>query len=177
MDRCEFAIESFKNVQELIRFIDQKAGAVLVIYGFILTAFIDFAKKLDFVNPFDAEGFFSIVHSILTFVFGLCLTSILMYQMYILIIEILRPRLAMNYSVDKKSIYYFEHIASMQKQSYISTFQQLENENELTAEVLEQVYEVSKIMKTKAEKLSRVMNCLYFSIVLLLIFIFLVELF
>lgn len=175
MDRLLFAIESFKNVQELIRFIDQKAGAVLVIYGFILTVFVDFAKKLQFVNPFELGGFFSVFHSIVTLLLGIFLAGMLLYKIYILVAKILRPRLAGNYDPGKMSVYYFEHIAQ-NKAVYMETFHHTQDEK-LVDEVLEQVFEVSKIMTQKSERLCHVMTSLFLTIVSLLVFILLVELF
>lgn len=175
MDRLTFAIESFKNTQELIRFIDQKAGAVLVIYGFILTVFVDFAKKLQFVNPFELKGCIPMLHSIATLLIGSFLAGMLLYKIYILVAKILRPRLAGNYDPEKMSIYYFEHI-SQDKSAYMQTFHQIED-NKLVDEVLEQVYEVSKIMTQKSERLCHVMTSLFSTVVALLVFILLVELF
>ncbi|ESS66027.1 hypothetical protein MGMO_216c00020 [Methyloglobulus morosus KoM1] len=48
MEKQNFALESIKNIQELIRFIDQKSGAVLLVSGLIMTAFLEFSKELIF---------------------------------------------------------------------------------------------------------------------------------
>jgi ABC-type multidrug transport system fused ATPase/permease subunit len=174
MDRLEFAIENFKNIQELIRFIDQKAGALLVIYGFILTAFVDFAKKLEFVNPLKHKEFFPFFHSILTFAVGVILIWLLLYKIYILVYKVIRPRVARNYVDGKLSFYYYDHITQMDKEVYKQKFHKL-SEEQLIEEVLDQVYEVSLIMIHKSINLNKVINSFFTTIVLLLLYILLVE--
>ena len=48
MEKQEFALESFKNIQQLIQFTDQKSGAILVVSGLVLTVFLEFSKNLVF---------------------------------------------------------------------------------------------------------------------------------
>jgi len=42
MDKTTFAFESFKNIQDLIKFADQKSSAVLVVAGLTFTGYIQF---------------------------------------------------------------------------------------------------------------------------------------
>ena len=48
MNKPEYALESFKNIQDLIKFADQKAGALLVVIGLVFTAFVQYLEKLTF---------------------------------------------------------------------------------------------------------------------------------
>jgi hypothetical protein len=48
MDRITYALESFKNIQDLIKFTDQKSSAVLVVIGLVFTAFVQYIEKLTF---------------------------------------------------------------------------------------------------------------------------------
>lgn len=48
MDKTTFAFESFKNIQDLIKFVDQKSSAVLVVTGLIFTGYIQFLQGLTF---------------------------------------------------------------------------------------------------------------------------------
>lgn len=174
MEKLEFAIEKFKNMQELIRFIDQKAGALLVIYGFILTVFVDFAKKLEFVNPAKYKEFLPFFQSILICVVGMGLIVMLLWKIYIIVYKVLRPRGAKNYSNGKLSLHYFDHITQLGKDRYKQLFNDLPD-NLLVEEILDQVYEVSTILKRKSDNLNKVLNSFFSSILLLLFFIFLVE--
>jgi len=45
MDKINFSLESYKNIQELIKFTDQKAGVLLVISGIVLSTFLQFSNK------------------------------------------------------------------------------------------------------------------------------------
>ncbi|OCT15981.1 hypothetical protein A8709_10195 [Paenibacillus pectinilyticus] len=171
--KYSFALDTFKNIQELIRFVDQKSSAVLVIYGFILSAFIATTNKLDFINPFSLT-FTKGMISLLAFVVGLSTLALLLYKIYIIINKILRPRLANNYLPNKHSIFYFEHIYKMGKDSYLEEFQNM-NEDDFEKEVAAQVFEVSGIMVKKTAYLNKVMTHLFYSIALLLCFIFLMQ--
>lgn len=44
MDKLEFTFESLKNLQDIIKFTDQKSGGVLVLTGIMITTFIDATK-------------------------------------------------------------------------------------------------------------------------------------
>jgi hypothetical protein len=170
MDKATFALEDFKNIQELIRFIDQKAGAVLVIYGFLITAFIEFAKNLIFINPFSLSTSKAITFSIITFLSGAILILILIYQIYYILFKIIEPKVASNYCKGEQCLYYFEHISNMKKSKFMDDIMQL-SEDEMLQELSGQVFEVSKIMSKKREDFCKVIRFLYVSIIILLVFI------
>jgi len=174
MDKPLFAFENLRNIQDLIKFIDQKAGALLVVYGFILTAFIDFAKRLKFVNVFELNGVIEIVLSILTFVVGIGLVFFITYQLYIIIVLILKPRIAGHYAPQELSVMYYEHICQMGKVRLLQEFNAL-NEQTLANEILGQVFEVSKILDKKSKYLAKTMNYLLYTIIGLLFFILLSQ--
>ena len=108
MEKENFALESFKNIQELIRFIDQKSGAVLVIAGLAFTGYIEFAKNLRFVT-FEEVNFLGVV----SFLSGLVTIIYLLYVVWISIFKVLKPRLAKNYKNGEHSLFYFEHLSQL----------------------------------------------------------------
>ncbi|EWG08637.1 MULTISPECIES: hypothetical protein [Cytobacillus] len=174
MDKYQLAQYNHQNIQELIRFIDQKAGAILVIYGFIITAYIEFAKDLKFINPFELNGF-KVFISLLTFLSSASLISLLIYQIYIILFEIIRAKKAENYTQEESSVLYFDHISKISKESFITLYKDLPI-NKSDEELLAQVYECSCIMSSKSEKLNSAIIYLFISILCLLFFIFLTTL-
>lgn len=170
MSRSTFALESFRNVQELIRFIDQKASAILVVYGLILTVFLEFIKRISYDKVFGLNNWGQISLSLALLIVGVTLIFLLVYQLYYIIMQILRPRLAMNYKEDDHAIFYFEHIAEMKKKDLLKKYITA-TEEIMVEEIVGQLYEVSKIMKTKTYRLKRVMKFLFINILLLLLFI------
>lgn len=176
MDKKELLQYNHSNIQELIRFIDQKAGALLVIYGFLFTATVEFAKKLKFINPFSLKGFLDSFISISLLVVGTALISLLIYQVYIVLFGVIKPRIAQNYTQEERSIIYFDHISKRSKQEYIDHFNKISDDKfheTIEKEMLEQIYEISCIMSQKSEKFNSVLGHLFLSIFLLLVFIFL----
>jgi hypothetical protein len=153
LSRSNFVLESFRNVQELIRFIDQKAGAILV-------ATLDLLQK---------------VISLFILGVGALLIVLLVYQLYYVIIEILKPRKAMNYKEDESSIFYYDHIAQMKKSDLLQKYN-TSTEEVMVEEIVGQLYEVSKIMRIKTFRLKRAMEYMFVNIVLLLVYIFLTTL-
>jgi Family of unknown function (DUF5706) len=160
MERETFILESFKNMQELIRFIDQKAGASLVVCGFSLTAFIEFSKILAFTCHPKFMG-------VIAFLTGLLFMGILIYELYVLLVEIVRPRLAKNYKPDEHSIFYFEHIAALSKVQYLEELVNPKIFNEIAG----QSYEVANILTTKIKRLSSSLRGLFWMIAALIAFI------
>jgi hypothetical protein len=171
MTNSTFALESLKNIQELIRFMDTKASALLVVYGLILTVFMDTAKKMSFLD-ITRMSFYDALISILVLIVGIFLVILLVYQLYFIIMQVLKPRLSLNYKEDEHSIFYFEHVASMKKSDVLKRYL-IANEAVMIEEIVGQVYEVSKIMKIKTHRLKKAMEYLFVNLVLLLLYIFL----
>lgn len=168
MDKTTFALEDFKNIQDLIKFMDQKAGFVLVIYGFIVTAFIEVAKNITLTNPFMLKSH-EMIYTLISFITGFALVCILIYQVYFIIFNVIGPKVASNYCEGEQCLFYFEHIAKMKKPRFKTEFQKLTEDNILN-EILGQVYEVSIILNKKRENFCIVTKFLYGSIIILIIF-------
>lgn len=175
MEKESFAIENFRNIQALIVFVHNKAGAILVIYGFILSAFISFAKDLDFIRISDVETDLDKSMAVLLILTGFALIVILIVQMYVIIFGIIKPQMAASYPKGERSLFYFEHIASMEKSLFAKQFNDLPQEQILN-EILSQVYEIAIILNGKMNKLSKSIGYLFASILLLLTFILLSKL-
>ena len=166
MEKQVFALESFKNIQELIKFLDQKSGAVLLVSGLILTVFLEFSKVLVF--NFESFSYASVV----TFAFGLTTSASLIYTIYLSIFRILRPRLAMHYCGNECSLLYFNHLSTMSdKPTMLEEFKKLDDES-ILKNLTDQIFEVSKVLDTKVAELHSAMNYLFFSVISLMIFIF-----
>lgn len=165
MDNQSFALESFKNIQELIRFIDQKANGVLLVSGLILTAFLEFSKALVFrFSSVSVAGF-------LTFLFGVTTIGLLSYVIYISIFEILRPQLEKNYSSNEASLLYFKHLAEIKDKALIQQKFKNLNDDSILESISDQIFEVSRILDVKIIELRKSMNYLFWSIASLLAFI------
>ena len=165
MKKIEFALESFKNIQELIRFIDQKSGAVLVIAGLAFTAYVEFVKNLNF-TPLNEASFIGVI----CFISSLATVLNLLIVAWISIFQVLKPRLAKNYSKDEHSLFYFEHLSKLGKDGVKTDFESL-SESKMLENILDQQFEVSRIMEQKTEYLGRSFNFLFASIISLVIFI------
>jgi hypothetical protein len=165
MKKVEFALESFKNIQELIRFIDQKSGAVVVIAGLAFTAYVEFIKNLDFATLSEVS-YIGIICFISSFVTVIGLFGVV----WISIFQILKPRLAKNYSSEELSLFYFEHLSKLGKVDVKTEFNNL-TESKMLENILDQQFEISQIMEQKTENLRRSFNFLFTSIISLMIFI------
>jgi len=163
MEKHDFALESFKNIQELIRFIDQKAGAVLVISGLVLTTFLEFSKELAFTKSISVMG-------ATVFILGLATGSLLTYVIYLSIMTI-KPKLAENYTTSEFSLFYFEHLAQMGKDNIHLNFEDLD-ESVMIKHIIDQSFEVSNILSKKTKKVQSSMDFLLYSIISLLLFVF-----
>lgn len=170
MDKIQYAIESFKNIQELIKFCDQKAGALLVVYGFILTLFTDNSKLLvvglDKQNP---------AISVIIFSIGIMLLLLMIVQSYLIIIWILKPQLANNYSASDSCLYYFEHIALSEKSELVTCINNLDD-NRMLTDVSTQIFEVSKVLYKKMRVLGYSFQLTLTSIILLISFVLVIKL-
>lgn len=165
MEKENFALESFKNIQELIRFIDQKSGAVLVIAGLAFTGYIEFAKNLRFVT-LEEVNFLGVV----SFLSGLVTIISLLAVVWVSIFKVLKPRLAKNYKNGEHSLFYFEHLSQLGKEQTLTDYKALSNEL-ILKNIIDQQFEVSKIMEQKTQFLAKSFNLLFTSIVALVIFI------
>jgi len=165
MKKINYALESFKNIQDLIKFIDQKANAILLVISLIFTVFVQNMRNLTFVfnNPSASE--------VIVFLAGLSVIVSLLIVMYYSIFEILKPRSAKNYKKGDFSTFYFEHIAT-ESESIHAKFDKLD-ENIMLKDILDQKIEISKILNEKRVNLSISFVWLFVSLISSIIFIIL----
>lgn len=164
MDNHTFTLESFKNIQDLIKFTDQKSGGILVVAGLELTAFISCIDKLSFNKNYTSAL------SVTTFLLGLITATLLIITIYYSVFKVLRPRMANHYSGNDASLFYFNHLASMtDKTGMYEKFRDV-TDDFILRNLTDQIFEVSKILKTKTNALYRSMNFLFYSIISLSIF-------
>jgi len=165
MDKINYALESFKNMQDLIKFADQKAGAILVVIGLIFTAFVQYLGNLTF--SFNGLTFIGV----LTFMAGFATIICLSFVIYYSIFKILKPRFAKNYQEGELSTFYFEHISKESKNIH-TKFETITNETMLK-DILDQKIEVSNILNEKNQNLSISFVWLFFSLISSMTFILL----
>jgi hypothetical protein len=171
MDKILYGIENFKNMQELIRFVDQKAGALLVVYGFVLTIFAERINTLTFGLPKENN---KTIISVLIFIIGATIILLLVTQLYYILVKILKPRLAKNYTSDESCLYYFEHVAAKDKSEIVSRFIDMDD-NKMLTDISGQIYEVSKVLNTKMDMLGIAIKYALSIIILLIIFTLVVK--
>jgi hypothetical protein len=165
MKKTDFVLESFKNIQDLIKFIDQKSAAVLVISGLIFTGYLEFFKTLEFVSPANAS-----LIGILTFVTSLCTISSLIVTIYISIFLVLKPRLAKNYNKNDFSLFYFEHVSALGKDKVSEAFKLLD-ETTMEKHIIDQQHEVAIILEEKTSNLGLSFNFLFITVISTMLFI------
>lgn len=147
MDKINYALESFKNIQDLIKFADQKAGAVLIVVGLIFTAFVQYIEKLTFSTDN------ATVIGTITFLSGLVTLVCVVVVLYYSVFRILKPRFAKNYQEGELSTFYFEHISKDNKVLH-EKYENLSDEGMLK-DIIDQQIEVSNILNEKNENLAK----------------------
>lgn len=151
MPKLTFSLENLKNIQEMIRYADQKAGAVLVVYGFFITIYIEIGKNLSLAL------YNNTMFGIFTFIIG-CMSGILiLHEVTYLFLKVIRPRLANGYDTEEKCIYYFEHVACCSKEELIETIMNIEEGN-MVSEIATQIHENSKVLTRKLFAIKSAIN-------------------
>lgn len=168
MKKDELAFESFKINQDLIKFIDQKASIVLVIFGALTTIYLNVVNSLALLNPFRINGFFNLIHPILLFALTASLLLTLVILIYVLIFKVILPRYASHYKKDEISLIYFDHISKLARDDYISSFL-AQKDDDILNSLLAQNYELSNIITIKQKFLSITIKLLFYSIIQLLL--------
>jgi hypothetical protein len=165
MDKYAFTLESYKNIQELIRFTDQKSGGVIVVAGLELTVFLNFIDKLGFNKDYTSLA------SVAVFLFGIITAILLAITIYISIFKVVRPRLANQYNAYEISLFYFNHLASAKNKTVMfNQFNNVTNDS-ILRNLTDQIFEVSKIMTAKTNGLYYSMTTLLYSMLTLSLFI------
>ena len=163
MKKTEYALESFKNIQDLIKFIDQKTGAILVFAALIFTGFLDIAKNLQVV-VLSVASFWGIV----TFIAGILTLTCFFILLYVSMFKVLKPRLAKTYKNDERSLFYFEHLSCWEKGEVAEEYKNL-SEDSMLKIIIDQQYEVAVIATEKTKRLKLLLILLFVSVVSLVI--------
>jgi hypothetical protein len=166
MEKTVIAFESFKNIQDLIKFADQKSSAVLVVAGLIFTGYFQFLEGLMYTRNFNFLG-------ICTFLTSLATAVSLVMVVYITIFKVLKPRTAEHYSQNNLSLFYYEHILQMGKEKVSEQYANITTEV-ILKNIIDQQFEISSILNKKTVELSLSLNWLFASIISMFIFILLV---
>lgn len=172
MKKVDLALESYKANQELIKFVDQKSGIVLVVFGFILTIYLKTVEVLSFVNPFQQNKLLEILSSLFIFILSISLGVTLLLQIYLITYKIILPRLAKHYNKSKDSLIYYDHVANLEREKYFTLFKELDD-SEILSQILCQNYELSIIIFEKNQFLSITIKLLFYSILQLVILLLL----
>lgn len=165
MENTEYLISSFNNIQELIKFTDQKIAGVLIVCGIQISIFYEVSNNLHIkINNLSFCSCFM-------FFVGFIFIILILVIMYKSIINVLKPRFATSKTEEKYSLYYFEDIALKSKKDLFTNVNNLSPEKQIY-EVSEQIYEIAVILNRKNRESRTIMNLLYGSIIILVLFIF-----
>lgn len=165
MKKTEFALEAFKNIQELIKFVEQKSGAVLVIAGLIFTGYIEFLKTLEFTSLSSSSIF-----GIIVFISSITTTISLILVIHKSIFKVLKPRLAKNYRENEFSLLYYEHLCCQERNQIYNQYKSL-TYKKILKDIIGQQHEISKILSEKTLELGKSFNYLFVSMFSVIIFI------
>ena len=167
MEKEDFMLENFKNCQDMIRLFEQKANILLIVYGVLLTYYIQVSNLLKY-TALATLGFIEAIKAVSTFLLLVSSIIIFIYGMYLIIYKILMPSSAKYYNDQKKSVFYFGHISSMEKDCYRNTVIALKDDN-ILGEIIDQVYEVSKIAQIKQDNYAKVSKLLFLNLVMIIV--------
>jgi len=156
MPRLEFSFENLKNIQEMIRFADQKAGAILVVYGFIITIYVEIGKGLTFILSKPS------LLSICVFVIGFTSGALILHEVVSMLLKVVRPRLATNYNPEERCLYYFDHITRCTKPELVESILNID-ETAMVSDIASQIHENAKILNAKLEAVKSSINRLVVS--------------
>lgn len=163
MNKDDYLKASFDNIQSLIQFTDQKVAAVLVVVTITTSIFITKVNNLSL--SLTNISILGIAIFITGFAFCILNTLIL----YIGLIKIIRPSFAKHYNGSDFSLFYFDHIAIVSKNKFIEEAD-LIDQSRINKELADQLFEVSKILSKKNRKCNKLINLLFLSIVILILY-------
>lgn len=165
MEKEDYLLSSFNNVQSLIQFADQKVASILLVDSITIGIFVsratDFCISLSSITGWGLISFFS----------GIVFIISNLIALYKGIIKVLKPRFAKFYKPNEISLYYFEHIANSKKDEVQKKANKL-SKTVMYEELSAQLYEVSKILNKKNKQVSQICICLFISIIAFLFFLF-----
>lgn len=167
MKKNEILLESYKNIQNLINLMDQKAGFILIICMASITMFYDNLKN--HVITFENLEFIEIIIFIVSFLIFLLFLILL----YFIIIRILLPRKT-NKKALQNSLLYYKVIAESDKISFDKTF---DNEKKYAEILSEDLRALSVILNKKEYFVSASLKLLMLKILLIILGLFLLNLY
>lgn len=165
MDKNTYLLESFKNIQELIRFTDQKIAGILVVCSILISVFL--SKSSDLIITTNAVEPINLI----IFLIGATFLAILSIIMYLSTFKVLKPRYASNYTAGTYSTFYFEHIALNDKSVLYKAIDELGEDN-IENELKDQIFEISKILYRKNKATSQIMWLIFIDTLCLFIYLF-----
>lgn len=169
MDKTNYALESFKNIQELIRFADQKAGAILIIAGLTFTGYIQYLSKVKFAGISDVG-----LLGILIFFASAATIISMIIVFYLVIFEVLKPRTASKNKKGELSTFYYEHLMEMDKTDLFHKVNGMK-EGDMLKDILDQQVEVASILHKKTSTISSAFMWLFVSLISSIIFFILTN--
>ncbi|MGK4199377.1 hypothetical protein [Fusobacterium sp. HC1336] len=169
VEKCNLAIENFKNIQELIRFIDQKTNFILIIIGFLITVFLELSTEFIFVHPNKYFGFKCFLSWTILISGSLFVVSII-GQFYIILFKIVISRKAKINNKKYNSLFYSEEITKQPLNNFINNFKTASDKKILNS-ILSQVYEVATIFNIKCVNYQKSIKILISNIFFLLVYI------
>jgi len=169
MKKIDYLVSSFHNMQELIKFSDQKVTAILVVCSLEVTVFINIAEKYQI-------GLSNIrFWGILLFVVGIIFICMIGLIIYLGIYKVLKPRFAKDYKKGTYSCYYFEHIALNSKEMLREQVEEITEDSQIN-ELTDQIYEIARILHNKNKYCSVLMNLVFWSTLVFMIYLLLDKL-
>ena len=164
MNKNDYLLISFNNVQSLIQFADQKVASILLVDTITIGIFISQASAFRIsLSSITLIG-------IIAFVAGFVFIFSNLIALYKGIINVLKPRFAKYYKPEEISLFYFGHIANSEKKEVQKKANNI-SKKEMREELSAQLYEVSKILNKKNNEVSQICICLYVSIIAFVIFL------
>ena len=164
MNKNDYLLSSFNNVQSLIQFADQKVASILLVDTITIGIFI--SQVTDFHLSFSTINFFGVI----SFISGLIFIISNIIALYKGIIKVLKPRFAKYYKPEEISLFYFGHIANSEKTGVQDKANQI-SKKEMREELSAQLYEVSNILYKKNNEVSQICTILFISIVAFVVFL------
>ncbi|MBC6695800.1 hypothetical protein H9L25_03315 [Terrisporobacter mayombei] len=155
-------LENFKNIQELIKFADQKASGLLVVYGFLITIYINFFEDTKFIGLQEAS-----IKNWMILLLGLVFCITMIVQIFYVVFKIIVPRKASNYENEAKCTFYYEHVAKMGKINFIELIRNESIDSNID-DVASQIYEISRILDKKYENIRFCIKLLILSVISLI---------
>lgn len=173
---ANYEIDSFKNIQELIRFTDQKAGVVLVSNGLILSIFFrvftnDFHNTAALLSDLDVSCLLYLTR----FLYLLCAVVYLFFAIIVIFFglnEVIRPRLAPDGTDFKGELFYFQSIASKDVETFKKEYMEA-GEGVIREHIVEQTHIVADLLTKKNKALAKTFRLFAWSIGLFIFLCFL----